>query len=76
MKKLEKIFQEVFQDVNINLVEDLVIRDLDTWDSFNQINLVLAVEEAYGVVITPGEVESIMTVGDLLDILASKGCTA
>lgn len=74
MEKLAEIFREVFQDDEIELVGDLVIKDLENWDSFNNINLMIAVEDVFQVVITPDEIESIQTVHDLLEILRKKGC--
>ena len=43
------------------------------WTSLKHIQLVAAVEDAYDVRLTPREIRSIRTVGQLRDILASKG---
>ena len=75
MKRMVEIFREVFQAADIMLVGDLVIRELQNWDSFNHINLMIAIEDTYGVVIMPDEMESVQTVDHLLDILRKKGCT-
>lgn len=75
MDKLTNIFQEIFEDDSISVVHDLEIRTLENWDSFNHINLMIAVENTYSVVIMPEEMESIHIVGDLLSILSKKGCT-
>jgi acyl carrier protein len=43
------------------------------WTSLKHIQLVAAVEDAYDVRLTPREIRSIRTVGQLRGILASKG---
>jgi len=74
VQKLERIFREIFEDDAIVLVPELVAKDVKNWDSVNHINLMIAIEEEYGVILTPIEVQKILRVGDLVKLLQAKGC--
>lgn len=43
------------------------------WDSFNHIALMVAVEETYGVQLTPDEMVSLLSVSDIARMLREKG---
>jgi len=46
--------------------------DYETWDSLSHLNIILAMEEQYGVGFTPEEIEGIRTAGDIAGLVASK----
>jgi acyl carrier protein len=43
------------------------------WDSFRHVHLVMAVEEKYGVEMSPQEIVGLLSVGDIAALLRSKG---
>jgi acyl carrier protein len=45
---------------------------LDNWDSIQHLNLVLAVEEKFGLQLSPEEIEQMKTVGDTAKLVESK----
>ena len=47
-KKLTKVFREVFDDDSIELTPETTANDIDDWDSIEHINLIAAVEDAFG----------------------------
>jgi acyl carrier protein len=67
------IFQEVFDRPTLIISEATKAADVEGWDSFAHINLIVALEEAFGVVFTTREVGEMQCVGDLLRLLAEKG---
>ncbi|WP_061249376.1 acyl carrier protein [Leptospira alstonii] len=72
MERILQIISDVFEaDISI-LPKNFVIRDLEKWDSFNHISMIIAVENEYKVSFTPKEVESIHSIEELLTILNSK----
>lgn len=71
MKRLAKVFSDTFDDT-ISLTRDLGPVSLESWDSFNHINLMLAVEQEYQVTFTTEEIQNIPSVGDLVDLLNLK----
>ena len=44
-KRLTDVFREVFDDDSIELNEETTSDDVEDWDSFDHINLVVAVEK-------------------------------
>jgi acyl carrier protein len=45
---------------------------LENWDSIQHLNLVLAVEERFGLQLSPEEIEQLKTVGDAAKLVESK----
>ncbi len=49
--------------------EDSSPEDIDTWDSLNQINLVLALEEEFGVKFTDDQIVQMLSVRSIIETL-------
>ena len=73
IEKLQNIFREVFGDDNLILAPQTSAKDVETWDSFNHINLIVALEEAYSMTFTTEEMAGMANVGDLVTLLQQKG---
>ena len=56
--RLNDVFREVLDDETIELYDETVADDVDGWDSFEHINLVVAVEEEFGFKIPMGKTEA------------------
>jgi acyl carrier protein len=69
---LTEIFRTLFNNPELNLDDELVATDVPGWDSFNHINLIINIEEEFGVKFTNAEVGKMQNVGDLKKILAIK----
>ena len=69
---LTEIFRTLFNNSELNLDDKLVATDVPGWDSFNHINLIINIEEEFGVKFTNAEIEKMQNVGDLKKILAIK----
>lgn len=72
-KRLNSVFREVLDDETIELHEDTVADDVDGWDSFEHINLVVAVEEEFSFKIPMGKVVTMKNVGEMVDIILEMG---
>ena len=70
--QLTGIFQDLFDDECLVLTPGLTAADVAEWDSFNHINLIVAVESRFGVKFQTAELESMQTVGHLADLVQSK----
>lgn len=70
--QLTELFRELFDDDAIILRPDTTADDIDGWDSFTHLNMVLAVEARFGIRIYPKEVEALTNVGDLARIVAAR----
>ena len=69
---LTTIFHDLFDDDSIVLNPGLTAADVPEWDSFNHINLIVAIEARFGVKFQTAELESMQTVGHLADLIQSK----
>ena len=70
--QLTLIFHDLFDDDTIILSPALTAAGVPEWDSFNHINLVVAVESRFGIKFQTAELESMHTVGHLADLIQSK----
>ena len=72
-ERLNKVFQEVFDDDNITVNDNTTSDDIEDWDSFEHINLVVAVEEEFSFKIPMGKVVTMKNVGEMVDIIMETG---
>ena len=69
---LEPIFHDVFMRDDIKLTPTMTAKDVEGWDSFKQIEIILAVEGRYHIKFNTRELDSLLSVGDLVRVIASK----
>ncbi len=72
-ERLNKVFREVFDDDDIVVVDETTSDDIEDWDSFEHINLVVAVEEEFSFKIPMGKVVTMKNVGEMVDIILESG---
>ena len=70
---LTEIFHDVFMRDDLVLKAELSARDVQGWDSFKQIEIIMATEEKYGIKFTTRELDSLRNVGDLVRVVLAKG---
>ena len=69
------VLNEIFRDVFMRdapLRAELTAKDVEGWDSFKQIEIIVALEERYDVKFHTRELDSLRSVGDLVTVLAAK----
>jgi len=69
---LDEIFRDVFLRDDIALTPKLSAKDVPGWDSFKQIDIILAIEARYHVKFNTRELDSLHNVGDLVRVIAAK----
>ena len=72
-QRLQNIFQEVFDDDDLEITDETSARNLANWDSFAQVKLIVGLEEEFDVKFTTEEVATLSNVGDLKRALRAKG---
>jgi acyl carrier protein len=70
---LTEIFHDVFMRDDLVLRPELSAKDVQGWDSFKQIEIIMAAEEKYGIKFTTRELDSLQNVGDLVRVVTAKG---
>lgn len=71
-EKLTELFRELFADDSIVLTPQTTADDIDGWDSFNHISVIVAVETRFGVKMTTAQIEGLANVGALVAAIESK----
>ena len=70
--QLTAIFHGLFDDDTLVLTPTLTAPDVPEWDSFNHINLIVAVESRFKIKFQTAELESLHTVGHLATVIQAK----
>jgi acyl carrier protein len=70
--KLTEIFRDIFDDDSITLRPDMTAADIEDWDSFNHINLIVATEARFGIKFQTAEIESLRNVGHFVELIEKK----
>ena len=71
-EKLNEIFRNNFDDDEIELKNETSSADIDDWDSLEQINLVVAIQDAFKVNFNIDEVNAMKNVGEMVDFIIEK----
>lgn len=69
---LNEVFQDVFDDTDIEVNESTTSDDIEDWDSLEHINLIASVEQEFGVKFNMGQVNTMKNVGEMVDIILSQ----
>ena len=72
LKRVEEIFREELELEDLVLTDDTTAEDVEGWDSLSHIQLVAAMEEAFGIEFKSREILSWDNVGDLIDCIQKK----
>jgi acyl carrier protein len=70
--KMEQVFRDVFDLDEVTLSDATTADDYDEWDSLSHIQLVVALEKAFGIRFTSREIMSWKNVGELVDSIQSR----
>lgn len=68
---LTGVFHEIFDDSRIAIRRDMTAKDIEGWDSFNHVRLIVAIEERFGINFSTTEVADLRDVGELIDLISS-----
>ncbi len=71
-KQLDEVFQDVFDDESIQVNDSTTADDIEDWDSLEHINLVVAIENRFGIKFNMNEVTSMKNVGEMVDIILER----
>ncbi len=71
-ERLTEVFRNVFDDDTIELSETTTSKDIEDWDSFEHINLIVAVEKEFSIKVPMGKVTTMKDVGEMVDIILQE----
>lgn len=70
--EMTPLFRDVLEEEDLVLTPQLTAAEVPQWDSFNHINLVVAIEGHFGVKFHTAELESLQSVGQLAALVERK----
>ncbi len=76
MARLNQVFQQVFDDDELQIGPQTSAKDIEGWDSLMHVTLMVNVERAFGVKFTSSEVAALQNVGDLLTLIDARSRAA
>lgn len=69
--QLTEVFREIFDDEEIEIGAETTAEDIEDWDSLSNIQLIVAIEQAFpGVKFNTGQVANLKNVGELVGVIA------
>jgi acyl carrier protein len=72
LAKVEEIFREELEIDDLVLTDETTADDVEEWDSLSHVQLVAAMEEAFGIEFKSREILSCENIGDLIDSIEKK----
>jgi len=70
--QITELFREIFSDDDIVLKPETTAADIDGWDSFNHISIIVAVETHFGIKMETREIEGLNNIGTLVATIEKK----
>jgi acyl carrier protein len=70
--KLTQVFRDVFDDDQLTIGPKTTARDVEGWDSLVHIQLLVAVEKAFGMRFNTGEVAGLANVGEMVQYIVRR----
>lgn len=70
--EVRTIIAEILDQPDLQVSADTKADEVEGWDSFNHINIVVAVEAHFGIKINTAEIEELRNVGELVELIERK----
>ena len=76
LERIQPIFRDIFDNEELVVTEETVAADIEEWDSFAQMQIIMAIEEMFGISFSIDEVIEFKNVGDIVKAIEKKSETA
>lgn len=70
--RLTTLFRDVFEEDTIVAHIEMKASDVKRWDSLSHVDMILMVEEEFGIRMSARELAGLMNVGDLVRVILAK----
>lgn len=71
-EKLTAVFRDVFDDDEIEIMDNTTAADIEEWDSLTHIMLLSVVEDEFGIKFDMKAVQGLKDVGAMVDLIAEQ----
>jgi acyl carrier protein len=72
LRAIVEIIRDVLDQQDLVIEEHTNATDVEAWDSFNHINIVVAIEARFGIRFATAEIEQLKNVGGLASLVGEK----
>jgi acyl carrier protein len=72
LNNLKIIFQDIFDDDELEVSKETTAEDIEDWDSLTHINLVVTIEKEFHLKFSLGELQALKNVGDMVNLVIKK----
>ena len=72
LQAVQDVFREVFSDEQLVIQPNTTAADIEDWDSFNHMNLIVTIEKRFRIKFSLSELQKLATVGDMLNLVEKK----
>ena len=72
MAQVQEVFRDELELDDLELTDETTADDVEEWDSLSHVQLVVALEKAFGIKFTSREILSWDNIGDLVDCISKK----
>ncbi len=69
---LTEVFQDQFMREDITLKPQTTAQDVPGWDSFKQMEIILAAEKRFDIKLNTRDIDSLRNIGDLVRVVMTK----
>ena len=69
---LTELFRDLFSDDTIVLTPQTTAADIDGWDSFTHLTVIVSAETRFGIRIKTTEIDKLANVGQLVEAIQAK----
>lgn len=70
--KLVPIMEDIFDEDDLVYADDLTAEDVAEWDSLSHIRFMVAIERAFEIRFSTGEIEQFKNLGELVSAISAK----
>ena len=72
-KELKKLMAELFKRKEDEITDSLTMKNIDVWDSLKHMELVVSIEQTFGIELTFDEIVTMQNVKEIKRILDERG---
>ncbi len=69
---ITNVVQDILDLPDLTITRETTAKDVEGWDSVNNITIIVATEARFGVKFRPAQLDEIKNVGDLVDLVSDK----
>ncbi|MCB1667829.1 MAG: acyl carrier protein [Porticoccaceae bacterium] len=72
LERLALVFEDTFTDDSYQFSEETTQEDIEEWDSLNQVRLLMAIEQEFGIKFALDEMEKLTGVAAISAVISEK----